>query len=89
MNTKELALKIAEEYGLSYRKADRIVHTLIDEVKNAVAVGDPVRLAGLGSFTLVQTKERVIKTPTKGEVPIPAHGKVKFSASSFFKEKVK
>jgi len=89
MNTKELALKISAEYGVSYRQADRIIHTLIDEIKNSVAVGDPVRLAGLGSFCRVEREERTVKTPVGGEVTIPAHGAVKFSASSYWKEMLK
>lgn len=88
MNTKELALKISQEFGISFRRADRILHFVFDEVKNSVSAGDPVRLAGVGTFSRIETKERIVKTPVKGDIKIPPHGKVKFSASSYFKEKV-
>lgn len=89
MNTKELAQEISKEYGISYRKADRIIHFAIDLVKNAVSVGDPVNIARLGTFTRVERDERTVKIPTGGEVKVPAHGAIKFSASSYWKEMVK
>ena len=89
MNTKDIAVMIADLYGMSYRQADRILHTVFGAIKDSVADGDTVRLAGLGSFSKARRSERVVHPPIGGKKVIPAHGVVKFSASKFFKDAVK
>lgn len=89
MNMKELTVMVATEYGMSNNMADSILHSIIDEVRNAVASGDSVRLAGLGSFRRVERSARTVATPAAGSIKVPAHGAVKFSAAKAFKELVK
>lgn len=89
MNTQDLIKTISETYGISGNKASKIIHTIVDETRAAVAIGDSVRIAGLGTFTSSAVPERTVHTPVSGSVTIPAHRRVKFRASSMFKDSLK
>lgn len=89
MNTKELAIKIADKFGISVRMAERIIRFATDEIKDTVKAGGAVRVAQFGSFCRVDKPEREYNTPVGGRVTVPAHGTVKFNASGYFKEILK
>ena len=49
MNTKELAIEIADAFGISVRMAERIIRFATDKIKDTVRSGGAVRLAQFGS----------------------------------------
>ena len=89
MNTQDLIRKISDEFGISANKANKIIHLIVEETQSAVSVGDTVKIAGLGSFASASVPDRIVRTPAKGDVKVPAHNRVKFRASSMFKDAVK
>jgi len=89
MNTQDLIQKIAEEFDISANKANKIIHLIVDEVKESVKAGGHAKIAGLGTFVKVNVPQRTVHTPAKGTVTVPAHGRIKFRASSMFKDELK
>lgn len=70
--------------------AERVVETVFNNIMGAVKSGEKVSIAGFGIFSKKAVKARVGRNPRTGEsVKIAAHGKVKFTVASAFKEAVK
>lgn len=67
MTKLELAARLFEQIGLSKREAKEIVEAFFDEIGNALARGDAVRLFGLGNFQLRDKSRRPGRNPKTGE----------------------
>lgn len=91
MTKWELADLISTEFeGISLHKAEKIINFSIDIITNVVKKGKPVKIAGLGTFTLKKVKSRAGSNPrTKERITIPAYKTVKFKASDTLKKAVK
>ena len=89
MKKVELVEAIAEKAGLTKADATRALDATIEVIKDALAQGDEVPLAGLGTFAVSQRAAREGRNPRTGAtVQIPARKSVSFKAGSALKEAV-
>lgn len=86
---KDDIIKTVTEKTDGFKKKDIavIVDTVFDTIKNTLASGEKVSIAGFGSFTISERAARIGKNPqTSEEIMIPASKSPKFKASKTFKE---
>ncbi|MGO3743281.1 integration host factor subunit alpha [Kerstersia sp.] len=85
----ELADMLFERVGLNKREAKDLVDTFFDEIREALATGDMVKLSGFGNFQVRQKPPRPGRNPKTGEaIPIAARRVVTFHASQKLKSAV-
>ena len=85
----ELAELLFERVGLNKREAKDIVDTFFEEIRDALARGDSVKLSGFGNFQVRDKPPRPGRNPKTGEtIKIPAAKTVKFTAGKAFKDAV-
>lgn len=85
----DLSNAVYREIGLSLSESTQLVDTVIDEICEALANGDMVKLSSFGTFKLRRKKERVGRNPKTGvEVPISPRTVLSFNASNILKQKV-
>jgi integration host factor subunit alpha len=74
---------------LSRNEASDMVELLIDTLKDNLAEGETVKIAGFGTFIVRKKEERMGRNPkTREKVLIPPRKVVTFKASSQFKDLV-
>ena len=91
MTKNEMINKIQETVDFEVTKKDlaQIVDALTDVIKNTLASGEKVAIAGFGSFESVERAERVLRNPRTGEeMTIPKSKAPKFKASSVLKSAI-
>ena len=77
------------QLGLNKREAKELVDAFFDEVHNALAAGQQVKLSGFGNFDLRDKNERPGRNPKTGEqIPISARRVVTFKPGQKFKAQV-
>lgn len=82
----ELAELLFERVCLSKREAKDIVDTFFEEIRDALACGDTVKLSGFGNFQVRDKSPRPGRNPKTGEaIPIAARRVVTFHASQKLK----
>ena len=87
MNRSDLIDIISLETGTSKQTADRILHSIINNIGTTVASGEDVILQDFGTFKLHTRNARVGRNPSTGEeIQIPEKTIVKFRAAKKFKE---
>lgn len=85
----DLSNAVYREIGLSLSESTQLVDTVIDEICDALANGDMVKLSSFGTFKLRRKKERIGRNPKTGvEVPISPRTVLSFNASNILKQKV-
>ena len=85
----ELAELLFEQVGLNKREAKDIVDTFFEEIRDALARGDSVKLSGFGNFQVRDKPPRPGRNPKTGEtIPIAARRVVTFHASQKLKSVV-
>ncbi|MDQ8033701.1 integration host factor subunit alpha [Bordetella genomosp. 1] len=85
----ELAELLFERVGLNKREAKDIVDTFFEEIREALARGDAVKLSGFGNFQVRDKPPRPGRNPKTGEtIPIAARRVVTFHASQKLKSVV-
>lgn len=85
----ELAELLFERVGLNKREAKDIVDTFFEEIRDALARGEMVKLSGFGNFQVRDKPARPGRNPKTGEViPIAARRVVTFHASQKLKSAV-
>jgi integration host factor subunit alpha len=85
----ELAELLFEHVGLNKREAKEMVEYFFEEIRNALARGDSVKLSGFGNFQLRDKPQRPGRNPKTGEeMPISARRVVTFHASQKLKAMV-
>lgn len=87
-NKSNLAFKLYDK-GLTSTKvaSEEVVDTIIEEISMAVKSGHKVSLGGFGIFTMKNKAQSEARNPKTGEkVVVPAHNKIKFTASKQLKE---
>ncbi|MCC5985676.1 MAG: integration host factor subunit beta [Rhodobacteraceae bacterium] len=68
MIRSELIQKIADENPhLFQRDVERIVHTIFEEITEALARGERVELRGFGAFSVKHRDARIGRNPRTGE----------------------
>lgn len=85
----DLADALYHELGLSRNESADLVDAVFEEVSDALATGDNVKISSFGSFTLREKKQRIGRNPKTGvEVPISPRTVLVFRASHILKEKM-
>jgi integration host factor subunit alpha len=66
-----------------------LVESVVHHISDALISGEKVKLAGFGTFSLRDKKERIGRNPKTGvEVPITSRRVLVFKASQILKERV-
>lgn len=85
----DLAETINRKMGLSRAESLDMVEEILDQMSDAMAKGQNVKISGFGSFILRDKRERVGRNPKTGiEVPITPRRVMTFRASQLLKEHV-
>jgi DNA-binding protein HU-beta len=70
---------VADKTGYSKQKAEEVVESLFNAMKDALAGGKRIELRGFGVFTVKSRKRGIGRNPRTGkEVPIPAGKTIRF-----------
>lgn len=86
---QDLAEAVYREIGLSRSESSTLVESVIDHIGDALAKGEHVKLAGFGTFSLRDKKERIGRNPKTGEeVPITPRRVLVFKPSQVLRERV-
>ncbi len=85
----DLAEALYREIGLSRTESAQLVESVIDHIIDALLRGETVKLAGFGTFSLRDKKERMGRNPKTGKaVPIEARRVLTFKPSQVMRERV-
>lgn len=85
----EMAERLFDELGLNKREAKELVELFFEEIRDALAQGDDVKLSGFGNFTLREKSQRPGRNPKTGEeIPISARRVVTFRPGQKLKSRV-
>ncbi|MEW6445403.1 MAG: integration host factor subunit alpha [Pseudomonadota bacterium] len=85
----DMVERLYEELGLNKREAKDLVEMFFDEIRNALAQGEDVKLSGFGNFHLRDKNERPGRNPKTGEmIPVTARRVVTFRAGQKLKSLV-
>lgn len=85
----DLTEAVYREIGLSRAESAALVESIIDHIIDALLRGESVKLAGFGTFSLRDKKERMGRNPKTGrEVPITPRRVLVFKPSTVLKDRV-
>ncbi len=85
----DLAEALYREIGLSRTESAQLVESVIDHIIDALLRGETVKLAGFGTFSLRDKRERMGRNPKTGKaVPIEARRVLTFKPSQVMRERV-
>jgi len=85
----DLAEAVYREIGLSRTESSELVESVITHISEALLRGESVKLAGFGTFSLRDKKQRIGRNPKTGEaVPITPRRVLVFKASQVLRERV-
>jgi len=90
INEQWLAKKIAKKYNLSFEMSKEIINYVEELIIQSVARGERILLCNFGVFRPFFRKARKCPNPrTKEMMEVPAMKIPKFTASKYFKKRVK
>lgn len=85
----QLSEAVYQEVGLSRNESAELVETVLNEVSDALARGEMVKISSFGSFQVRQKGQRVGRNPKTGEeVPILPRRVLVFRASHVLKNRI-
>ena len=85
----DLTDAVYREIGLSRTESQALVESVLDHISQALISGENVKLAGFGTFSLREKKERIGRNPKTGEeVPITPRRVLVFKPSQLMKDRV-
>jgi integration host factor subunit alpha len=85
----DLSEAIYQEVGLSRNESAALVESVLDEIADALARGEQVKISSFGSFAIRQKGQRVGRNPKTGqEVPILPRRVLVFRPSHVLKSRV-
>ena len=85
----DLAEAVYREIGLSRSESSELVESVISHIGTALLKGETVKLAGFGTFSLRDKKERMGRNPKTGkEVPITSRRVLVFKPSHILRDRV-
>lgn len=85
----DLAEAVYEQLGLSRNESGDLVEMVIDEMADALADGDNVKISSFGSFSIRQKGSRIGRNPKTGEeVEIKPRKILVFKASHVLKKAI-
>ena len=90
MNKEFLVKTVAGNIeGATKKDIEVVVNEVFDTIKNTLASGEKVAIAGFGSFEVAERAARIGRNPKDGStIQIPASKSPKFKASKNFKDVV-
>jgi integration host factor subunit alpha len=84
-----LAEAVYQEVGLSRNESAELVDSVLNEISDALARGESVKISSFGSFLVRMKGERIGRNPKTGEeVPIKPRRVLVFRASHVLKDRV-
>lgn len=84
-----LSEAVYQEVGLSRNESADLLEAVLNEISNALAEGDTVKLSSFGSFSIRQKGQRVGRNPKTGEeVPILPRRVLVFRPSQVLKNRI-
>ncbi|MEE9346657.1 MAG: integration host factor subunit alpha [Robiginitomaculum sp.] len=85
----DLTEAVYREIGLSRTESSMLVESIIDHMISALLRGEVVKLAGFGTFSLRDKKQRIGRNPKTGkEAPIAPRRVLIFKPSTVLKDRV-
>ena len=85
----ELARAIAVRHGMTQKEAERFVNTFIDVVNDGLRNEKQLKIKGLGTFKVIDTKDRESVNVNTGErIMIGGRGKITFTPDTVMRELV-
>lgn len=85
----DLCEAVYQKIGLSRTESSRLVEAVLDEICDAVARGENVKLSSFGSFVVRDKGERIGRNPKTGvEVPIEPRRVMVFKPSNVMKARI-
>jgi len=85
----DLAEAVYHEIGLSRQDSSELVESMLAEISDALAGGDPVKLSSFGAFNIRDKNGRVGRNPKTGEeVPIDPRRVLVFKPSQVLKDRI-
>lgn len=85
----DIANSIFDEIGLSKREAKEIVELFFNQISDALAKGQLVKISGFGNFELHDKDERPGRNPKTGEmIPVSARRVVTFRSGQKLRGRV-
>jgi integration host factor subunit alpha len=83
----DLSEAVYQQVGLSRNESAALVETVLDEISNALAHGESVKISSFGSFAVRQKGQRIGRNPKTGEeVPILPRRVLVFRASHVLRD---
>jgi len=67
MNKSELVEHIADQSGLSKAGATRAISVILNSITKSLKKGEPVSIAGFGTFAVKKRSPRMGRNPKTGE----------------------
>ena len=67
MNKSELIESLSVQYGLSLKKSEEVVNTIVDTLTAALRSGERIEIRGFGSFVVNEYKAYLGRNPKTGE----------------------
>ena len=87
MNKAELIEKVAKETMGTKSDVEKIINSMVKQVKDTVKQGEDVKLVGFGTFSRTDRKARTGRNPQTGAtINIPACKVPKFKPGKEFKQ---
>ncbi len=85
----DLSKSLQVKFGLTGGDASRLVDLIFSEICESLERGEEVKIAGLGSFKILNKKARIGRNPKTGKLAeISARRVTSFRASAEFRKKV-
>ena len=85
----DLSEAVYQRVGLSRTESAELVQSVLDEICDAAARGETVKLSGFGSFVVRSKGQRIGRNPKTGvEVPISPRRVMVFKPSNVLKAKI-
>jgi integration host factor subunit alpha len=85
----QLSEAIYQEVGLSRNESALLVECVLDEIAEALARGEMVKISSFGSFSVRTKGQRIGRNPKTGqEVPIEPRSVLVFRASHVLKDHI-
>jgi len=82
-----LANTLFDQLGLNKREAKEFVDLFFEQIRQALEIGESVKLSGFGGFTIREKNSRPGRNPKTGEeVPVSARRVVTYRASQKVRE---
>ena len=84
-----LANTLFDQLGLNKREAKEFVELFFEQIRQALEIGESVKLSGFGGFTIREKNSRPGRNPKTGEeMPVSARRVVTYRASQKVKEQI-